>query len=79
MNPQKNAMITRQVPEQCTVDEDNQWILESPTKTLKMESLSASTATSTDIWKRNAKQRRRNEKPKHALNITRKDTLSKIV
>jgi len=43
-------------------EEDNQWILESPTTISKMGSLSASIVTSTDIWQRNAEQRRRNKK-----------------
>ena len=47
-------MITRQAPEQHMVDEDNQWTLESPMRTLKTGSLSASTVTSIDIWQRNA-------------------------
>jgi len=41
--------------------------------TSKTESLSASTVTSIDTWQRNAEQRRKNEKPGHALNVTRKD------
>ena len=41
----------------------------------RIESLSASIATSMSIWQRNADQRRRNEKPGHALNITRKNIL----
>ena len=49
------------------------WTLESPTTTSKMGSLSASTAISMDIWQRNAKQRRKNERPKHVLNVTKKD------
>ena len=32
-----------------------------------------------DIWQRNAKQKRRNEKPEYASNVTKKDTLPKIV
>ena len=47
-------------------------------RTLKMESLSASTVTSIDIWQRNAKQRRRNKKLEHASNATGKDILPKI-
>ena len=38
-----------------------------------MKSQSTSTAISTDIWQRNAKQRRKNKKPGCALNVTRKD------
>jgi len=60
-------------------EEDNQWILGSPTTISKMGSLSASIVTSTDIWQRNAEQRRRNEKYKHVLNVTRRGTLPKTV
>ena len=45
----------------------------------KMGSLSASIATSTDLWHRNADQKRRNEKHEHVLNATRRGILSKIV
>jgi len=38
-----------------------------------MGSLSASTATSMDTWQRNAKQRRKNKRPEHVLNVTKKD------
>ena len=54
---------------------DNQCILESPTTNSKMGSLSASTATSMDTWQRNAKQRRKSEKHKCVLNVTRRDIL----
>jgi len=70
MNPQKNATITRQVLEQHTESEVSPWTLESSMTTSKMGSLSASTATSTDIWQRNTKQRRKNERPEHVLNVT---------
>ena len=43
-----------------------------------MRSLSASTATSIDIWQRNAEQRRRNERLENALNATKKDISPKI-
>jgi len=43
-----------------------------------MGSLSASTAISTDIWQRNAEQRRRNKKPEYASNVTRKNILPEI-
>ncbi len=66
-------MITRQAPEQHMEDKDNQWTLKSPMITSKTGSLNASTVTSTDIWQRNAKQRRKNKRPEHALNVTRKD------
>ena len=49
-----------------------------PMRTLKMESLSASTTTSTNIWQRNAKQRRRNKRLEHASNVTGKDISPKI-
>jgi len=61
------------------VVEDSQWTLESPITISETESLSASTATSMDIWQRNAEQRRRNEKHKHVLNVTRRGTLPKTV
>ena len=60
-------------------EEDNQWTLGSPTTISKMGSLSASIAISTDIWQRNAEQRRRNEKYEHVLNVTRRGTLPKTV
>jgi len=46
-----------------------------------MGSLSASTATatSTDIWQRNAEQKRRNERHKRVLNATRRGTLPETV
>ena len=56
-------------------EEDNQWILGSPTTISKMESLSALIATNTDIWQRNAKQKRRNEKHECVLNVTRRGIL----
>ena len=75
MSSQRNATITRQVPEQHIEDKDNQWILEDPTITSKMGSLSASTVISIDTWQKNAKQRIKNERPEHAINVTRKDIL----
>jgi len=77
MSPQKEDTITKQAPEQHMEEEDNQWILGSPTTISKMGSLSASIATSTDIWQRSAEQRRRNEKHKHVLNATRRGILPK--
>ena len=56
-------------------EEDNRWILGSPMIISKMGSLSASTATSTDIWKRNTEQRRKNEKHERVLNVTRRGIL----
>jgi len=79
MSPQKEDTITKQVPEQHMEEEDSQWILESPTTISKMGSLSASIATSTDIWQRSAEQRRRNEKYKRVLNTTRRGILPKTV
>ena len=49
MSPQKDATITKQALELCMVDGDNQWILEGPTRTLKIGSPSASTATNMGI------------------------------
>jgi len=60
------------------VDKGNQWTLESPMRTLKMGSLSASTVTSIDTWQRNAKQRRRNERLEYALNVTKKNISPEI-
>jgi len=75
MNPQKDAMITKQALEQHMEGKVSLWTLESPMTTSKMGSLSASTATSMDTWKRNTKQRRKNEKLGHVSNMTRKDIL----
>jgi len=50
--------------------------LESPIIISKMESPSASIVTNMDIWQRNAKQRKKNERLRHALNVTKKDILS---
>ena len=79
MNLQKDDTITRQVRESHMVVEDNQWTLESPTTTSKMGSPSASTATSTDTWQRNANQKRRNEKHERVLNATRRGISPRIV
>jgi len=49
MSPQKNATITKQAPELYMVNGDNQWTLEGPIRTLKIESPSASTATNMGI------------------------------
>jgi len=65
-------MITRPALERFMEDEDNQWTLESPTIISKMRSPSASTATSTATWQKNADQKRRNEKHKCVLNATRR-------
>jgi len=51
---------------------DSPWTSESPTTTSKMESQNALTATSMDIWQRNADQRRKNEKQGDVSNVTRK-------
>jgi len=61
MSPQRDDRITKWAQEQHMEEGDNQWILGSPTTILKMGSQSASIATNTDIWQRNAEQRRRNE------------------
>ena len=60
-------------------EEDNQWILGSPMTISKMESPSASTATSMDTWQKNAERKRKNEKYECVLNATRRGTLPKIV
>ena len=72
-------MITRQALEQHIEEEDNQWILRSPTRTLKMESLSASIVTNMDIWQKNADQRRGNRRHELVSNATRRGTLPRIV
>jgi len=77
MSPQRDTMITRQAWEQHMKNKDSQWTLEDLMITSKTESQSALTATSMDIWQRNAKQRRKNEKPGSVSNATRKDTLPK--
>ena len=79
MNLQRNDMITRQALEQHIEEEDNQWILGSPTRTLKMESPSASIVTNMDIWQKNADQRRRNRRHELVSNATRRGTLPRIV
>jgi len=49
MSPQKDDMITRQVLEQYTEEENNQWILGNPMRILRTGNLSASIATNTGI------------------------------
>jgi len=78
MNPWKKDMTTRPALEQLMENEDNQWTLGSPMIISKMGSPSASTATSTAIWQKNAKQKRRNKKHKHVSNATRRGILPKI-
>jgi len=72
-------MITKQAQERPMEEEDNQWILGSPMTISKIGSPSASTATSMDIWQKNAEWKRGNEKHKHVLNATRRGTLPKTV
>ena len=79
MNPQRNKTITKQVPEQPTEKEYNPWTLGSQTRTSRMGSQSASIITNTDIWQKNADQKRGNKKHKHVSNATRKNTLPRIV
>ena len=74
MNQQKDDTTTRQVQEQPIEEGDNQWILGSPMTTSKMENQSVLTATSTAIWQRSAKQRRKNERQELVSNVTKKDT-----
>jgi len=59
------------------VEKDSQWTLESPMTISKTGSLSASIATSTDTWQRNANWKRRNEKHECVLNTTRRGILPK--
>jgi len=75
MNLWKEDTITKQAPEQHMEEEDNQWILGSPTTISKMGSRSASIATNADIWQKNAEQKRRNEKHKRVLNVIRRGIL----
>ena len=79
MNPQRDSTIIKQILERHMEEEDNPWTLGSLMKTSRMGSPSASIATSTVIWQRNANQRRRNEKHELVLNVTRRGTLPKIV
>jgi len=60
-------------------EEDNQWILGSPTTTLKMGSQNASTATNTDIWRRNAEQRKGNRIREPVSNVTKRGISPRIV
>ena len=71
-------MTTRPALEQFMEDKDNQWTLESPTIISKMESPSASTATSMATWQKNANRKGRNKKHKHVSNVTRRGILPKI-
>ena len=77
MNPQKDDITTKQVLERHMEEEDNQWILESPTTTSKTGSLNASIVTNMDTWQRNADWKRRNEKHEHVLNATKRGILPK--
>jgi len=79
MNPQRDITITKQIPEQHTEEENNPWTLGSLMETSRIGSPSASITTSMVIWQRNADWKRRNEKHKHVLNVTRRGTLPKIV
>ena len=75
----KDDRITKQAPEQHMEEGDNQWILGSPMTILKTGSRSASIATNTDTWQRNAEQRRRNEIYEHVSNVTRRGILPRTV
>jgi len=59
--------------------EDNPWILESPMRISKMGNRNISIATSIDIWQRNASYRRKRGKQGNVSNMTKKDTLPRIV
>ena len=72
MNPQRDAMITRQKQKQLMEGEISLWILESPMTISRTESLSASIATSMDIWKKNADQRGKNIILGNVSNATKK-------
>ena len=58
---------------------DSPWTQESPITTSRTGSPSASTVTNTDIWQRNANQRRKNMKLENVSNVTKKGTLPKTV
>jgi len=77
MSSQKNETITRQEQEQHMVGEDSPWILERAMTTLRTESLNASIATSTGIWLKNVRTRRKRKKPGSVSNATKRDTLQK--
>ena len=77
MSSQKNEMIIRQEQEQHMVGEDSPWILERTMTTLRMKSLNASIATSTSIWLKNVRTRRKRKKPESVSNATKRDTLQK--
>jgi len=79
MSPRKDDRITKQAQEQHIEEGDNQWILESPMTILKMGSRSASIATNTDIWQRNAEQRRRNKTYEPISNVTKRGILPRTV
>jgi len=79
MSPRKDDRITKQAQEQHMEEGDNQWILESPMTILKMGSRSASIATNTDIWQRNAEQRRRNKTHEPISNVTKRGILPRTV
>ena len=79
MNPRKDDKIIKRVQEQHIEEGDSQWILGSLTTTLKMGSRSASIATNTDIWQRNAEQRRKNETHELVSNVTRRGILPRTV
>jgi len=78
MNPQKDATITKQALEQHIEGKVSPWILESLMTTSKTGSLSTSTATSTNTWPRNTEQRRKNKRPEHVLNVTKKNISPEI-
>ena len=75
MNLQKDIIIIKQVLEQYMESEISPWTLESPMTTLKIESLSASTATSMDTWQRNTD--RRKKKQRSVSNARKKNILQK--
>ena len=79
MNPQKDNKITKWIQEQHMEEGNSQRILGSPIITLKTESRSASIAINTDIWRRNAEQRRKNETHELVSNATRRGILPRTV
>jgi len=79
ISPQKDNRITRWPQERHMEEGDKQWTLESPTTTSRMGSRNASIATNTDIWRRNANQRRRNRTHEPVSNATRRGILPRTV
>ena len=78
MNLQKDETTTRQKQEQCIEGKDSPQILERAMTTSRIESLSASIATSMGIQQKNTGTRKR-KKPGSVSNVTKRDTLQRTV